>query len=170
MNQRVDGFTMILSVTMILPVWNSFITFLSQWQDISSPVFSCLVRIIPVICTTMRSNVFLIVLLMAMVVAAPVVDALVCDDCNDIIPLPDMQRLSNGAGQSGGPSLSSVDAHPSTQGTATAQELCPVCSDTAAAIISACCGAPFMISNTKHLPKLLALSSPSYPINKPPQN
>jgi hypothetical protein len=30
MNQGVDGFTMILSVTMILPVWNGFITFLSQ--------------------------------------------------------------------------------------------------------------------------------------------
>jgi hypothetical protein len=32
MNQGVEGFTMILSVTMILPVWNSFITFLSQWE------------------------------------------------------------------------------------------------------------------------------------------
>jgi len=32
MNQRVDGFTMVLSVTMILSVWNSFITFLSQWD------------------------------------------------------------------------------------------------------------------------------------------
>jgi len=104
------------------------------------------------------------------VIAAPVVDALACDDCNDIIPLPATQRLANGAGQSDGQSLSSVDAHPSTQGTATAQDLCPVCSNTAAAIISACCGAPSMISNTKHLPKLLALSSPSYPINKPPQN
>jgi hypothetical protein len=118
----------------------------------------------------MRLNMLLIVSLLVIVTAAPIVDALACDDCNDIAPLRGQQRVTKGINPSDGKLLSSDADRPAPQGTATAQDLCPVCSDTAAAIGNAYCCAPSMISHTKPLPKLIALSSPSYPINKPPQN
>jgi hypothetical protein len=119
----------------------------------------------------MRFNALLILPLLAIVIAAPVVDAIACDDCKDIIPLRDMrQRLTNGADHADGNLLSSDADSPAQQGTGTAQDLCPVCANIAAAMGNACCGAPSMISQTNHLPKLIALSDPSYSITKPPQN
>jgi hypothetical protein len=119
----------------------------------------------------MRLKALLIFSLLAIVIAAPIVDAIACDDCNDIVPLRDMhQRLANGADRSNGVLLPSDAGAPDSQRTATAQDLCPVCSNIAAAMGSACCGAPSAISQTNPLSKLLALSDPSYSLTKPPQN
>ena len=119
----------------------------------------------------MRLNALLIVSLLALVIAAPVVDAIACDVCRDIIPLRAMeQSLENGADHSGGFLLSSDAASTAPQETGTAQDLCPVCANSAAAMGNACFGAPSLISQTNTLPKLIALSAPSYPINKPPKN
>jgi len=113
----------------------------------------------------------LIVSLQVIVIAAPIVDVIACDDCKDVIPLQDLQQsLAKGSDHSDGDLLSSDDSHPSPQGAATAQDLCPVCANIAAAIVNTCCGAPSMISHTNHLPKLIAFSDPSYSITKPPQN
>ena len=119
----------------------------------------------------MRIHALLIVSLLAIVIAAPIVDAIACDDCNDIVPLRDMhQRLAKGTDHSDGNLLSSDADAPDSQSTATARDLCPVCANIAAAMGSACCGAPSAISQTNPLSKLLALSDPSYSITKPPQN
>ena len=119
----------------------------------------------------MRLNVLLIVSLLAIVIAAPIVDAIACDDCKDVIMFRDMQQsLTKGADHSDGDLLSFYDGHPAPKGTGTAQDLCPVCANISAAMGNACCGAPSMISHTNHLPKLFALSGPSYSITKPPQN
>lgn len=119
----------------------------------------------------MRLNMLLIVSLLVIVIAAPIVDALACDDCKDFLPLRDkQQRLTNEVNHSDG-SISSSDAdRPAQQETGTAQDLCPVCANIAAAMGNACCGAPSMISQTSPLSQMLVLSAPSYPINKPPQN
>jgi hypothetical protein len=113
-----------------------------------------------------------IVSLLVIVIAAPIVDAIACDDCNDILPFRVMQQsLMNGAGPSDGTLLSSSDGrHAASQGAATAQDLCPVCANIAAAMDNTCCSAPSMISQADHLPQMLALLAPSYPINKPPQS
>lgn len=119
----------------------------------------------------MRLNVLLMLSLLVIVIAAPIVDAIACDDCKDIIPRRDMQqRLTIGADHAAGDLLSSDAGRAARQETGTAQDLCPVCSNIAAAIVNACCGAPLTISHTSHLPKLIAFSDPSYSINKPPQN
>lgn len=119
----------------------------------------------------MRLNALLIMSLLVIVIAAPIVDAIACDDCKDIVPLRDMrQRLTNGVNHLNGQSLSSDDFHPSPQGTATAQDLCPICSNIAATTVNSCCGVPSIISHTNHLPKLIASLDPSYSITKPPQN
>jgi hypothetical protein len=118
----------------------------------------------------MRLNALLIVSLLVIVIAAPIVDAIACDDCKDILPLRDTpQHVTNGAGHSDDPLLSAYAGCPAPQETGTAQDLCPVCANTAAAMGSACCGVPSMISQGNHLPRMIALSDPSYPINKPPQ-
>ena len=119
----------------------------------------------------MKFKAIIIVSLLAIVIAAPVVDALACDDCKDIIALRNMQQhLTNGADHSEDVLLSSDAARPAQQETGTAQDLCPVCADIAAAMVNMCCGAPSMISHTNHLPKLIAFSDPTYSITKPPQN
>ena len=119
----------------------------------------------------MRLNVLLIASLLVIIIAAPVVDAIACDDCNDIIPLRDIpQRVTNGVDHSDGNPLSSDAGHPAPEETGTAQDLCPVCANIAAAIGNACCGAPSMTGHTNHLPKMIAFSDPSYSITKPPQN
>ena len=119
----------------------------------------------------MRVNVLHIVSLLLMVIAAPIVDAIACDDCNDIGPLQErQQRFANGSDHSDRPTLSSDADHQSPQGTATAQDLCPVCSNSAAAVVNTCSAALSMISHTCHLPKLIAFSDPTYSITKPPQN
>jgi hypothetical protein len=119
----------------------------------------------------MWPKVFLIVSLLAIVIAAPIVDALACDDCKDSIPLCDSQQsLTTGTDHSDGDLLSPGGGHPAPKGTGTARDLCPVCANIAAAMANACCGAPFVIRRANHLPKLLAFSDPSYSITKPPQN
>ena len=119
----------------------------------------------------MRLNVLLIVSLLVLVIAAPIVDAIACDDCKDIVPVRDMQqRLTKGSDHSDNNLLSSDAGSSDSQGAATARDLCPVCANIAAALENACCEAPSMISHANHLPKLIALSDPSYSITKPPQN
>jgi hypothetical protein len=118
----------------------------------------------------MHRNGILIILLLAIVIAAPIVDAIACDDCKDIVPLRDQQSLVNGADNSDNKLLSSDAGSSDSQGAATAQDLCPVCANIAAALENACCEAPSMISHANHHPKLTALSDPSYSITKPPQN
>ncbi len=118
----------------------------------------------------MKLNALLIVSLLALVIAAPIVDVIACDDCRDIIPLRAMEQgLENGADHSGGNLLSSDAGSSAPQETSAAQDLCPVCANIAAAMGNACCGAPSMISQMNHLPQMLTLLAPSYPINKPPQ-
>jgi hypothetical protein len=119
----------------------------------------------------MRIHALLIVALLVVVIAAPIVDAIACDDCKDIIPLREMQqRLTNGADPSEGNPVSPDAGRPTPQGTGAAQDLCPVCANITAAMGNTCLGAPSMIGQTNHLPKLIALSDPSYSITKPPQN
>ena len=119
----------------------------------------------------MRFKAYLIVLLMALVVAAPVVDAITCDDCKESIAVRGVeQRLSSEADLPGDNVVSPADARAAHQETDAALDLCPACSNIPAATGNICCGAPSLISHTNHLPKLIALSSPSYSINKPPQN
>jgi len=119
----------------------------------------------------MRPKVLLIASLLAIVIAAPIVDALACDDCKDSIPPRDMQQSqTKETDHPDGDLLSSNAGRPAHQETGTAQDLCPVCANIAATMGNACCGAPSAISQMNHLPKLLALSDPSYSINKPPQN
>jgi hypothetical protein len=119
----------------------------------------------------MRLNAFLIVSLLVIVIAAPIVDALACDDCGDAILFQQLQqRLTIGSDRSGGHMLSSDAGRTAQQDSGTAQDLCPVCSNIAAAMGNACCGAPAMIRHINYLPKLLALSDPSHSITKPPQN
>jgi hypothetical protein len=103
-------------------------------------------------------------------IAAPIVDAIACDDCRDLLPVRGMQQTaSTDADPRDGSTLSS-DAGPSApQGTATAQDLCPVCANIGAATGNASCGALLMISSMNHPQKQIALLDPSYPITKPPQ-
>ena len=117
----------------------------------------------------MRLNAFLIVALLVAVIAAPIVDAVACDDCKDIVR-GESQRLTKEADHSGR-SVSSSDACTSdSQRTATAPDLCPVCSNIAAAVGNACCIVPTMVSQANHLLKLIVFAEPSYSIAKPPQN
>jgi len=119
----------------------------------------------------MRLKALLIPALLIIVIAAPIVDAVACDDCADIVPLRDMQqRVTDGVHHSEGNILSSDADRPAQQENGTAQDLCPVCANTAAAVVNTWCGAPSMISHTNPLPKLIAFSDPSYSITKPPQN
>jgi hypothetical protein len=118
----------------------------------------------------MRFNALLIVSLLTIVIAAPIVDAIACDECGDIVPIRNKQRPTITAGQSDHNVLSSEARGPVQQDTATPPDLCPVCANIAATMDNSCCGAPFMMSQANHLPKLIALSDPSYSITKPPQN
>ena len=118
----------------------------------------------------MKFKAIIIMSLLAIVIATPIVDALACDDCGDILPVRYMQQgLTRGADHSDVNVLSADAACPAQQETGTAQHLCPVCDNIVVAIGNACCGAPSMSSQTNHLPKLIALSDPSYSITKPPQ-
>jgi hypothetical protein len=108
--------------------------------------------------------------LLAIVIAAPIVDAIACDDCKDVIPPREMQlRLMNRADHSGD-KLSADAGRPAPQETGTAQDLCPVCANIAVAMGNAICGAPCLNGTADPLPKLIAFSDPSYPVTKPPQN
>jgi hypothetical protein len=119
----------------------------------------------------MRPTALLIVSLLFMVIAAPVVDAVACDDCKDIVPVRDMRQCSIQGQDHSGCGLPTHDAgRPEQQENGTAQDLCPVCANTAAAMSNACCGAPNILSHTHHLPELMAFSDPTYSISKPPQN
>jgi hypothetical protein len=119
----------------------------------------------------MRLKSFFILSLLISVIAAPILDAVACDDCSDIIPLRDMQqRVVDGVNHSDGKIVSSDADRPAQQENGTAQDLCPVCANTAVALVSVWCAAPSMIGHTNPLPKLIAFSDPSYSITKPPQN
>jgi hypothetical protein len=118
----------------------------------------------------MQFRVFLIMLLMAMVVAAPVVDATICPDCIDTAPIAGLsQRLTNPGGLAAAQWVSTAPGTDSPR-TETAQDICPFCSQSVAATASMACGVPSPISYTVHLPKLLALSNLPKSITKPPQN
>jgi len=119
----------------------------------------------------MRLRSILILVLLISAIAAPVVDAIACDDCKDVVPLRDMQqRFTDRANDPDGIILSFDDDRSAQKETGTASDLCPVCANTAAAIVNTCCGAPSMVSHTNHIQKLIAFSDPTYPITKPPQN
>ena len=118
----------------------------------------------------MRLCLFIFVLLAAFILA-PVLDVVACDDCRVITPHHDVSQRS--LDNSGCPdsSLAAKDAgEQESPGTATAQDRCPVCSNMAAGISKLSCSVPSSSFQTSHLPQLLALLDPSYPINKPPQN
>jgi len=118
----------------------------------------------------MRLNALLNVSLLLIVIAAPIVDAIACEDCRDIVPLRHMQQcMANEADHADGDLLSHAEC-PKPQETGTARDLCPVCSDTAAAMGNTRCGAPSMIDQMNPVQTLIALSDPSYPIAKPPQS
>ncbi|HET7318406.1 MAG TPA: hypothetical protein VFK23_04635, partial [Nitrospirota bacterium] len=137
-------------------------------EDVTGLFSPCLMKKIPVICFTMQFRAFLIMLLLAMVVAAPVVDATICEDCNHAAPVLDpSQRLIDPAG-----SAATISGAPGTDspGTESAQDLCPFCSHSVAATVSPACYIPSTISNAFPLPKLLALFNLSKSITKPPQN
>jgi hypothetical protein len=108
--------------------------------------------------------------LLVIFLAAPIVDAVACDACCDIAPVRQGQQLSMRAGQSDAGSALSAAGIPASPGTDEAKDLCPVCANIAAAIDTASCSAPCLISQASPLPKLSALADPSYPITKPPQN
>jgi hypothetical protein len=119
----------------------------------------------------MQFKSFLIVSLLAVFMAAPIVDAIACEDCRDIVqPRIEQQLLSNENGQSAGGLASSDPGHPAPQGTGTKLDLCPVCANMAAATGNTCCGALSVISISNHTPTMIAFSDPSYSIIKPPQN
>jgi hypothetical protein len=118
----------------------------------------------------MRCKAVLIIALLVIFLAAPLVDAVACDECRDIAPVRQGQQLSTRAGQPDADRSLSAAGIPASQGTDEAKDLCPVCANTAAAIAVASCSAPFLISQTSSNPWLLALADPSYPITKPPQN
>lgn len=118
----------------------------------------------------MQFRAFLIMLLLAMVVAAPVVDATICEDCNHTAPVSDLsQRSVNPAGSATAQWVSGA-TDTDSRGTETAQDLCPFCSHSVAATVSPACYIPSTISHTFSLPKLLALFHLSKSITKPPQN
>jgi len=119
----------------------------------------------------MTLKALLIFSLLVVVIAAPIVDAVACDDCADIVPLRDMQqRVTDGVHHSDANILLPDADRPAQQETSAAQDLCPVCANAAATVVNTWCGAPSMISHTNHLPKLIAFSDPTYSIAKPPQN
>jgi len=119
----------------------------------------------------MRLKALFIFSLLVSVIAAPIVDAVACDDCSDIVPFRDMQqRFTDGVHHSDINILLSNADRPAQQETSASQDLCPVCANTAATVVNTWCVAPSMISLTNHLPKLIAFSDPSYSITKPPQN
>jgi hypothetical protein len=117
----------------------------------------------------MRSYAFLILLLMAMVIVAPVVDATICKDCNDAMPLLDPLCVTDPADHAA-PQWLSGKTGSDSQRTEAAQDLCLFCSPSAAVMSSLACGAPASISHTYQLPKLLSFSNLSKSITKPPQN
>jgi hypothetical protein len=114
------------------------------------------------LCTMMFKTIFIISLL-TIAITAPVVDATVCKDCNDAAPFLDVsQRLADGNDHSAAPQsqlLSDTSCSPS-QKTDAAQDLCPVCSHSAAATTMLACGIPSAISVTDNHPKLLSISDP----------
>jgi hypothetical protein len=119
----------------------------------------------------MYGKAFSIVVLLAIVIATPIVDAIACDDCKDIIPLREMQQsLPKGADHSDGDLLLSEAGHQGSSDADAAQDLCPICADVAASMGNANFGAPSLNGQVGPLPKLIAFSDPSYSINKPPQN
>lgn len=119
----------------------------------------------------MRIKAYFILLLMLAVIAAPVVDATVCDGCKDIIQLRDRSQ-----------SVAKGDDHPEclesasdacasdSQGAALPQDLCPVCANSAVALNSLFCDAPYATGYTYPHPTLLAFADPSDSITKPPEN
>ena len=117
----------------------------------------------------MQFRACLILALMALVVTAPAVDATICPDCNDTAPFPGTSReimtLVGHAAQ-----WSPSDAGFASPSTEDVQDLCPFCSQSIAAGISLSCRVPTTIRITNQLPKLLALSTLSKSITKPPQN
>jgi len=118
----------------------------------------------------MRLNALLICSLLVIVVAAPIVDAIACDDCTIVLRRDMQQRFTDGVHHSDANILPSDADRSAQQETSAAQDVCPICANTAAAAVNTWCGAPSVISHTNHLPKLIAFSDPSYSIAKPPQN
>ncbi len=118
----------------------------------------------------MKFNAILVTLLMLLVIAAPVVDATVCEDCNDFMRLPDSARLVMQDDHAAAVLLIQGKDDSITQNTKAGQELCPFCSQSVAPINLAACNVPTTIGQLNHLPQILTLSDLSTSIIKPPQN
>ncbi len=119
----------------------------------------------------MKLKMFFIACLLAAVASAPVVDALACDDCKVKAPLREAQRCSEDCSVRSGCSLLPSDEDlPDQRGAEAAQDLCPVCANSAATAGAASFGAPAMSIDSAILPMQIAFSDPSYSIIKPPQN
>ena len=118
----------------------------------------------------MHSKYIGIISLLIVLILSPVVDAIACDDCKDVLPVrEERDRLAaNTLVSNDTMTADAGHAEPDERGSA--QDLCPVCANSAVTIVTSCCCAPSLVCQSADVPKLLVLSDPSYPINKPPQN
>ncbi len=108
--------------------------------------------------------------LLVIAIVAPVVDALACDKCKDIVPRRDMQQCLTTSEDQLGVNVLPADADRSApQATDTTQNLCPVCANIAA-VMDTVYFSPSKITQKSRFPKLIALSDPLSSIIKPPQN
>ena len=121
----------------------------------------------------MRSKSLFIIVLIAVYIGIPIADSIACDDCASLVPFQAKGAISHSDRQQGDAALSVRDADTSDSASTANKEvrhLCPLCSNAASEMKSCKCTAPFLTAHVVSMPKLIAQSDPSYPINKPPQN
>jgi len=119
----------------------------------------------------MKPNILFILLLLATYVLAPVLDAVACDDCKDVISLyTEQEVLSNEVSHSDSTAQTTASEESGPSDSGMEKDLCPLCSNAASGMKSHKYTAPFLTVHVVSMPKLLAILDPSYPINKPPQN
>jgi len=113
----------------------------------------------------------LLLLLLGTYIIAPVLDVVACDDCNYVLSLQAEQKdLSNGSCPSDSTARTADQEKNLPSDPGMDEDLCPLCSNTAAGMQSQASLAPVLTVHVVGMPTLLALLDPSYPINKPPQN
>ncbi len=121
----------------------------------------------------MRSKRLFVLLLVAAYIVIPLADSIACVDCASPVPFQMKGTISHSDRQQGDAALSVRDADTSDSASTADKEvkhLCPLCSNAASEMKGHKCTAPFLTVHVVSMPKLIALSDPSYPINKPPQN
>jgi hypothetical protein len=118
-----------------------------------------------------RPNIFLILILLATFIVAPVLDIAACDDCNNVLSLQAEQELLSTAGYHAASTAQNADPEKSSPADpGNDKDLCPLCSNSAAGMHIHPYLVPVLIVQVASTPKLLAFLDPSYPITKPPQN